>query len=291
MAAIYLDPLISLILMGVPFFIPGLAILFFEHLSDSSRLRYGCCALSFLYGCYYLQHPTPSPIINYMRGFMAVYHPVRTIELLLVCNPLSLRRLKKVGSIYTWGPFPPPYSFRRVLWIVDLMCNPRAIGWSHGPDRNLPPASQIYGKSGSHHMCKSASIPAPSRRSFFFIQVRRIVCAYLWFDFHINILDSEDDRVIEGIIDVITKSLFDSHLTLVTHRNIHNCLSLTARVISSQLFLDGMHALLSLIAVFLVPEALINTAAEPWNWPALFGSFKLSSPTVKGKNLVRTTGG
>ena len=285
MASEYLTIILSVLWMGVPFGIYGLGLLFYEHLAKSNRLRYGCCVLSVLYSCYSVQHPTAGPLFNYMTGFMSVYHPVRAIELLIVSNPLSMRRLRKVGPLYCWESFPPPNDVRRIFCIIDLLANPRAIGWSHGPVSHLPPASFIMGEGGAPTSWKRVSDWKPSRRSFISTQARRILIAYLWFDIYLAVFPHKNDQLATRMIKDVSESL-GSHVTLATCQELYNWLGRVARIISAQFFLDGSHAFFSLIIVGVISGISHDIAGETWTHPTLFGGLRLSSPNLKGEYIA-----
>ncbi|KAJ5906131.1 uncharacterized protein N7473_003047 [Penicillium subrubescens] len=276
---------ISVIWMGVPFGIYGLGLLLYEHLVKYDRLRYGCCGLSVLYSCYSVQHPSAGPLFNYMTGFMAIYHPVRAIELLIVSNPLSMRRLRKVGSLYCWESFPPPNDIRRIFCIIDLLANPRAIGWSHGPVSHLPPATLIISEGGARTSWKRVGDWKPSRRSFIMTQTRRILIAYLWFDMYLAVFAPKKGLLVTRMINNVSESL-GAQLTIATSHEIYKWLGRVVRIISAQVFLDGSHAFFSLVAVGIISGISNDIAGETWAHPTLFGGFRLSSPNLKGKYVA-----
>lgn len=280
--------IVSVIWMGVPFGIYGLGLLFYEHLVKYDRLRYGCCGLSVLYSCYSVQHPTTGPLFNYMTGFMAVYHPVRAIELLIVSNPLSMRRLRKVGPLYCWESFPPPNDTRRILCIIDLLANPRAIGWSQGPVSHLPPASLIISEGGASTSWKWASDWKPSCWTFIMTQVRRILVAYLWFDMYLAVFANENGLLVTRMINNVSESL-GAQPTLAMSYEIYKWMGRVVRIISAQFFLDGSHAFFSLVAVGIISGISNDIAGETWAHPTLFGGFRLSSPNLKGNFVAQET--
>lgn len=269
----------------MPFGIYGLGLLFYEHLAKSKRLQYGCCGLSILYSCYSVRHPAAGPLFNYMTGFMSVYHPVRAIELLIVSNPLSMRRLAKVGPLYCWEPFPPSHDMRRVYYIIDLLANPRAIGWSHGPISHLPPASLIKMEATASTPWKRADNWKPSLASFVVTQGRRIILAYLWFDLYYVAFVHEKGLFTRQIIGSFSNNL-GAQLTLATSEELFKWSGRVARIISAQFFLDGSHAFFSLVAVGIISSLSHDIAGETWTHPTLFGGFRLSSPNLKGKHAV-----
>jgi hypothetical protein len=279
MASEFLAIIISVIWMGVPFGIYGLGLLFYEQLAEHDGLRYGCCGLSVLYSCYSVQHPTAGPFFNYMTGFMAIYHPVRAIELLIVSDPLSMRRLRKIGPFYCWETFPPPNDIRRVFCIIDLLANPRAIGWSHGPVSHLPPASLIISEGGARTSWKPVRDWKPSRWSFIMTQTRRILIAYLWFDMYLAVFAHKNGLLATRMIRNVSESLG-------AQLEIYKWLGRVARIISAQFFLDGSHAFFSLVAVGIISGISHDIAGETWTHPTLFGGFRLSTPNLKGKCLA-----
>jgi hypothetical protein len=279
-------------MMGVPFSITGFGLLFFEHLAGSARMRYGFCGLNILYTWFSLRHPTASPFFNYMIGLMSIVHVVRSVEILIASDPLSMKRLRKVGlSCYCWEPLPPPYSFRRLLWIIDNVSNLRAIGWSHGSARYLPPACQIIEKNSVSRPLKPTATWGPSRQSFLWTQVRRLVVAYLWFDSYHTMFVHENGGHVERLIDITAKRMLGAYLAPATSQNIYNWLGRIARIISAQFFLDACHALTALMAVGIITDTWLGTAGEPWAYPPLFGGFRLSTPNLKGRDFMASRGG
>jgi hypothetical protein len=287
MTTVYITPLISLIWLGVPFCIIGIGLFFFEHLADSVRLRYALCWLSVLYSWYSIQHPITGPFFNYMTGLMSVYHPVRAVELLISSNPRSMRRLRKVGSFYCWEHLPPAYSFRRLLWIIDILFNPRAIGWAHGPTRHLPPASHIL-EPGAFRPWKSNNIHNLSRGTFLLTQVRRLVVSYIWLDFYITVFVHANGRDVQNMFGITAQMVIGVHPTPATSQIVYSWVWRIARIISAQYFLDAFHAFLGLVAVGIFTDAWLDTAGEAWTYPTLFGGFHLSKPSLKGKYSMKS---
>ncbi|KAJ5460795.1 uncharacterized protein N7458_002347 [Penicillium daleae] len=192
-----------------------------------------------------------------------------------------MQRLRKVGRLYCWESFPPPSDIRRIFCIIDLLANPRAIGWSHGPVSHLPPTSLIINESGAPTSWKRVSDDwKPSRRLFILTQARRILIAYLWFDLYLAIFAREDDLLATQMIKNVSESL-GAHLTQTVGQEIYKWLWRVARIISAQFFLDGSHAFFSLIAVGIISSTSIDIAGETWTYPTLFGGFRLSSPNLK----------
>jgi hypothetical protein len=279
-------------MMGVPFSATGFGLLFFEHLTGSARMRYGFCGLNILHAWFSLRHPTASPFFNYMIGLMSVVHVVRSVELLIASDPLSMKRLRKAGLYcYYWEPLPPPYSFRRLLWIIDNVSNLRGIGWSHGSARYLPPPSQIIEENSVSRPLKPTATWGPNRQSFLWTQVRRLVVAYLWFDFYHTMFVHENGRHMERLIDTTGKRMLGAYLAPATNQNIYNWLGRIARIISAQFFLDAAHAITALIAVGIITDTWLGTAGEPWAYPTLFGGFRLSTPNLKGRDFLASKGG
>lgn len=287
MATEYLAPLMRWIIMGVPFSVTGFGLLFFEQLAGSVRMRYGLCGLNILYAWFSLRHPTASPFFNYMIGLMSIVHIVRSVEILIASDPSTMKRLRKVGlSFYFWEPLPPPYSLRRLLWIIDIVSNLRAIGWRHGSEKYLPPSCQILEKNSFSRPSKPAATWGPSRQSFLWTQARRLVAAYMWFDFYHTMFVHENGRHTERLIDMTSKKMLGAYLAPATCQNIYKWLGRIARIISAQFFLDGFHALTALFAVGIITDTWLGTAGETWAYPTLFGGFRLSTPNLKGRDFM-----
>ena len=154
-----------------PFITIAVSFLCFEYIAKYPGLRYVSCALNILYTAFAVQHPpTSSPFFNYLSGVLPAVYALRSLEILVITNPLSMKRLRKMGmglSSYHWEPLPPPLCFRRLLWAIDLLANPRAIGWSHGSTRYLPITTiSTHGESRIGCALGATQVREPTRRRY-----------------------------------------------------------------------------------------------------------------------------
>ena len=84
------------------------------------------------YYCFFLT-PTDDPITNEsLHFFMMIYlfHASDYILLTDIQRELRLRGQQSVSNAGLWS---------RIKWALQLLCNPRGVGWAHEPRSALPP--------------------------------------------------------------------------------------------------------------------------------------------------------
>ncbi|KAI9369158.1 hypothetical protein BJX61DRAFT_520747 [Aspergillus egyptiacus] len=104
-----------------------------------------------------LYPPTSLVILNYANAFLSVSYALRLVELLVINHPGQLRRLVKLrcdgtstSPKYAWKPMPPALTFTRLLYVYDLLINPRGIGWAHGSRKYLPNLEKLNVKPAAY---------------------------------------------------------------------------------------------------------------------------------------------
>ncbi|THC93034.1 hypothetical protein EYZ11_007488 [Aspergillus tanneri] len=243
-----------------------LAIALFFRDNAPSRPYYviviGCCAtLAVLF-------PPPfSDFVKYANAFLSSAYVIRAVELLLVYNPSHLQRLGRVTDAtydtsssppqYVWNPFLFTLGYRRLRWIGDLLVNPRAIGWSHGPARYRPPEDQ----SSSH-------------AAFTTRQIYRLLVGYLILDTYQAVFGRNFPVVSDILATVVHRLLRISISPPVRQRLVQKYIFGPACGLTSYAFVDGIHAAFSLLGVSLPSVISPGLGAEPWMYPQLFGSVR-----------------
>lgn len=283
-----LPTMIALCLAALfPFATIAASFLCFEYTAKYPGLRYVSCGLNILYTAFAVQHPPTSiPFLNYISGVLPVIYTLRSLEILVITDPLSMKRLRKVGlSSYRWEPLPPPLCFRRLLWAIELLANPRAIGWSHGPTRYLPITVDTHGES---RVGCATKVREPNRRSFLWRQAYRLAISYVWFDFYLATFDNGYGPGAEMRFDGTAFGFLDVHLTPTIRQTLNSWVARVSWLISLRFFFDSCHAIVSLVAVGLFTETWLGTAGEPWAYPALFGGSLLSKPRIRGMEVLGT---
>jgi hypothetical protein len=280
MAAFYI-----LLELLFPMITVGFNLLFFENLAKYRRVRYATGVVNLLYVGFAVCHPPTSiPALKYLVGLVAAFHFVRSLEVLLVFDPLSVKRLRKVGSRYIWESLPPPYSIRRLAWVVDLLASPRAVGWSHSTARYFPPPDQIVDNKDLRPPLKPLNMRGPGRLWFLWKQVQRLGISLLWFDLYFAVFDHGNGITGKMIIDDIAIKTIQAPLS----EDVHAWIARVAWVLCLPFSFDACYTFLALVAVGILTENVIGTAGEPWAWPVLFGGFRLSKPSIQGMNLYPT---
>jgi hypothetical protein len=260
-------------------------LLFFELHQNSSRVRYAICAINFVWvGLTVCHPPTSIPALKYLVGMWAAFHLIRSFEILLVFDTPSMKRLRKVGSRYVWEHLPPPYSLRRLPWIVDILTSPRAVGWSHSTAGYSPPRHLIDDPKGLRRTLKPFNMRGPGRARFVREQLNRLAMSGLWFDFYFSIVKHGNGITGKMIVDDVSTKMIQAPLS----ENAHAWIARLAWVLCLPFFFDACYTFLALIAVGIITDNLIGAAGEPWAWPALFGGFRLSKPSIQGKQQGST---
>ncbi|KAL3471228.1 membrane bound O-acyl transferase family-domain-containing protein [Aspergillus californicus] len=264
-----------------------------------------------------LYPPTSLTILNYANVFLSVTYALRLVELLVTHNPSQMKRLERIHDdhsfpVYAWKSMPPALSFRRLVYVCDLLINPRGIGWAHGSKKYLPRLERLNTKSRAtvghdprkigydreHEVYSKLILKDPTRRLAFLVtESLKLIIAYMIYDAY-RTFGYRDDLVCTNLYALLNSSAlqhFESnylglrlHVSLETASKFaRGLLSPPACWAASYAFVDGIRASFALFAVgglYLVSPTL---ADDPWMYPPVFGSlqhfFSLKLKDIWGK--------
>ncbi|KAL2809843.1 hypothetical protein BJX63DRAFT_340400 [Aspergillus granulosus] len=242
---------------------------------------------------------TPLIILNYANAFLSVAYALRAHDLLLTGKPGRLKRLVKVNGSsppeYVWQSLPPAMTLGRLVAVVDLLINPRGIGWAHGSRKYLPQLERTNANSqnGSHSKTEKCQQnerfvlkeTTQTRLSFLAMEAIKLFIAYLIYDAY---------RVVFGRNYAALCSNFHSFL------NAPQLLQFELRYFGHQLrpspetsaelvrrfllppacwaacyaFIDGIRAVFALIDVGVFYLVAPTRASDPWMYPPVFGPWQ-----------------
>jgi hypothetical protein len=254
-------------------------------------------------------------IVTYGNAFLSVAFALRAIELLIVNQPGHLKRLVKVhdstsSSIYVWEPMPPALSLTRLLWICDLLLNPRGIGWAHGSKKYLPELEKLSATSttpnrngpqpkqrgdpinkGERFILRHAS---QDRVSFLTKEAIKLFVAYFAFDVYRTWFGRNYTQLCANFQALVNSDRlqhfelnhlgFQYHISPETSEEfIRRFLLPPACWVACYGFVDGIRAAIALLAVGGLYVVSPRLAADPWMYPSIFGSWRyILWPRLKG---------
>ncbi|KAL4992946.1 hypothetical protein BDV10DRAFT_190430 [Aspergillus recurvatus] len=209
--------------------------------------------------------PSPylNPLARYLTGFFCSWFIIWSANLLLIKDPITLQRIQKgPGSRgHIWQPLPPSHSLARARWAIDLALNFRAVGWNFAnrqwqhppitPTLQVGTHSRDIKASGSNHVGISQSLFL--RRS-----CRRLFASSMW-------LAGYPCLVRDTTLPIPAEV---RHFLRPVHEQKQGSLTgLLLLATTLYMFIDGIHALVSLVAVGLLRD-------EKWRYPPFFGPVK-----------------
>jgi hypothetical protein len=262
-----------------PFVPPILAtsLLFYETVSSSWMLRLILFFSTVMSSLYAISHPpTSSPFFDYLSGFISIIYIMRAAEFLFVLDLRTLRRMRKQSSptpLYSWEPMPEPFTFQRLVWVADLVTSPRAVGWEHGSQKYLPPARYRLEKRESRGRAGIRGPGVPTHWNangnstrFLLSQLGVLAMSWFWIDTYHYFFGKDGNHSLD-----IPLNWTSSPARSIVIWGMARLLP----VASIWGFLNGSHALVTLVAVGLFPGKSLGAACEPWMYPPLFGSFPI----------------
>ncbi|KAL4814416.1 hypothetical protein BDW67DRAFT_87193 [Aspergillus spinulosporus] len=245
-------------------------------------------------------------IVTYANAFLSVAFALRAVELLVVNQPRQLKRLVKVhdstsSSIYIWESMPPALSLPRLLWTCDLLLNPRGIGWAHGSKKYLPKLEKLSAKpttpnrNGPHSKHRDDPVnnserfilrhASQNRVLFLAKEAIKLFIAYFAFDVYRTWFGRNYAQLCANFQALVNSSRlqhFESNYLgfqlcispETSEEFVRRFLLPPACWVACYGFIDGIRAVVALLAVgglYLVSPTL---AAEPWMYPSIFGSWR-----------------
>jgi hypothetical protein len=255
--------------------------------------------------------PNTLTILTYANAFLSVAFALRAVELLIINQPSQLKRLEKVSNepslspVYVWTPMPPALTLARLLNVCDLLINPRGIGWTHGSKKYLPQLKRLDAKqkkgNGSHSKRKesledekfSLRDPTQNRLQFLASEALKLVIAYIVYDAYRTVFGRNYAQLCINFHTFLSSPNLQhllQYVGLQLHPSPETSTGLVRRFLlppacwaACYAFVDGIHAAVALFAVgglYLVSPTL---AADPWMYPAIFGSWRyIFWPRLKG---------
>ncbi|KAL4901039.1 hypothetical protein BDW74DRAFT_87616 [Aspergillus multicolor] len=254
-----------------------------------------------------LHPPNSFTIITYANAFLSVAYTLRAVELLIINQPRQLERLIKIrdGSttspVYVWEPMPPALSYRRLFWICDLLINPRNIGWAHGSGKYLPQLEKLSkippAQNGTASLAKQGLHPArgtnkytlknPHQRrlKFLAIEALKLVIAYFLFDAYRTFFGRRYPQLCTSFHSLVNSAALQHFESQYLGFKLQTSLETSERFVRRFLlppacwaacygFVDGIRAAVALFAVGGLYVVSPSLAADPWMYPAIFGSWR-----------------
>lgn len=272
--------------------------LFFRDtpLANSSYVR---CSLALAILCsatYAVVSPPPffSAFFKYTNAFLSGAYVIRAVELLLVYDFPHLKRLGRVTASssagppkYVWKSLPTALGAGRLLWICDLLVNPRAIGWSYGPVRYLPPLRDHRQSKTAFDDVNATAVDQDAEDSpatFSQRQFRRILFGYVILDAYQSTFGRNYFALCETLAAAATAAWGTPVSTEASEIFVRSYVFGPVCWLTSYAFVDGVHALFGLVGVGVLGGISPNLSAEPWMYPPLFGpvqsllTFRLRGP-------------
>ncbi|KAL4783894.1 hypothetical protein BJX76DRAFT_328787 [Aspergillus varians] len=250
-----------------------------------------------------LYPPSSSVFLTYANAFLSVAFVLRAVELLVINHPSQLKRLQKVhegatsSSVYIWQRMPPALGLARLLYVCDLLLNPRGIGWAHGSSKYLPPLDVLRPNStvenGNGHHSKQKEYlentkfilkdPTERRLRFLAKEARKLIIAYIVFRAYKTFFEHNYLQLCIDFHSLLNSVKLHHFALQYLGLQIRTSPETSARLVRRLLlppacwaacyaFVDGMRAAVALFAVgglYLVSPTL---AGDPWMYPAIFGS-------------------
>ncbi|PLB36741.1 uncharacterized protein BDW47DRAFT_108026 [Aspergillus candidus] len=219
-----------------------------------------------------LYPPEAQAWVQYANGFLSVGYLVRAVELLLVRDVEQLRALDRTSrsSAYSWQPMPAALGWTRLRWMLDLVMNPRAIGWSHGSARY-------------HHPERLRNRRLP----FFCSRLLTLVTAYLVFDAHQTCFSRNYPRVCSTIATILDTTWGVENAPEISENIAITYLFPVSCWLAVFSFMEAVRTLYSMVTVAILGTFSDLPSGEPWMYPGWFGSvtslFRLNLKGIWGK--------
>lgn len=188
--------------------------------------------------------------------------------------------------------------------------NPRGIGWTHGSKKYLPRLERLRVKStqngngyhpkGREYPEERAFIltqPDQDRLTFLANEAVKLIIAYFVFDAYRTFFGREYFQLCARFHSLLCSEKLQLGLECLGLR-FHTSPEISAGIVrrfflppacwaACYAFVDGIRAVIALLAVgglYLISPAL---AADPWMYPPTFGSWRyILWPRLKGKNSL-----
>lgn len=252
-----------------------------------------------------LYPPSSLTIVVYANAFFSIAFALRAVELLVVNQPSRLKRLQRIHvdhtspPVYFWRPMPPVLSFARLVYVCDLLLNPRGIGWAHGSRKYLPPLEKLNVKSATEngngsflkereHLENTKFIlkdPTENRVSFLAKEALKLIIAYVVYDTYRTFFGRNYTQFCSGFHSLLNSSKLHPAVIQYLGLEIRTSPETSAAFVRRYLlppacwaacwaFVDGIHATVALFSVGGLYIMSPSLAADPWMYPDVFGSLR-----------------
>ncbi|KAJ0416212.1 hypothetical protein BJY00DRAFT_292041 [Aspergillus carlsbadensis] len=246
-----------------------------------------------------LYPPTSLIILNYANAFLSVAYALRAVELLLIGSQRRLNRLVKVNDSapteYVWKPLPLGLTFGRLIFVFDLLINPRGIGWAHSSKRYLPELKRtnVASQNGFHQETEkhqederfTLKEVTQSRLSFLTKEILKLLIAYLVYDAYRVVFGRDYAALCSNFHSFLNEPQLLQFQLQYFGRQLRPSPETSANLVRRFLlppacwaacyaFIDGIHAAVALIDVGVLYLIAPTRASEPWMYPPVFGSWR-----------------
>lgn len=260
-----------------------------------------------------LYPPSSLTIVVYANAFFSIAFALRAVELLIVNQPCQLKRLQRIhaGSasppVYIWRPMPPVLSFARLVYVCDLLLNPRGIGWAHGSRKYLPRLEKLNirpateNENGEHLENPKFILkdPTENRVRFLARETLKLIIAYVVYDTYRTFFGRNYTQFCAGFHFLLNSSKLHHAVIQYLGLEIRTSPETSAKFVHRFLlppacwaacwaFIDGIRATVALFSVgglYIVSPSL---AADTWMYPDVFGSLRdLFRFRLKGNHTLQ----
>ncbi|KAL4786597.1 hypothetical protein BJX76DRAFT_354961 [Aspergillus varians] len=243
------------------------AVFFFEQCCSSVSRRFIAWAAVTAISLRGIFAPSPynNPLANYLVGFFSFWYIIWSTNLLLVKDLTTLGRIKKQpfssSTAYVLQPLPSSHSCDRLFWAMDLSLNFRAIGWNFSSRQSDHPQVGQTHLQAEIHASKSqatGSSPELGKAHFLWRQAWRLLVSSTWFTGY--------PCLVRGA-GIPIPAVIQHHRNYAGGHDTGSLLDLLSVATTLYMFMDGIHAIISLLAVGLLGE-------DQWRYPPFFGPVK-----------------
>ncbi len=252
-----------------------------------------------------LYPPSSLTVVVYANAFFSIAFALRAVELFVINQPCQLKRLQRIHAdstsapMYIWRPMPPVLSYARLVYVWDLLLNPRGIGWAHGSRKYLPRLEKLSVKSATEnengyflkereHKENTKFIlkdPTGNRVRFLAKETLKLIIAYIVYDTYRTFFGRNYAQFYSAFHSLLNSSKLHQagiqYLGLEIRTSPETSAEFVRRFLlppacwaACWAFVDGIRATIALFSVgglYIVSPSL---AADPWMYPDVFGSLR-----------------
>ena len=209
--------------------------------------------------------PYSVPILDFITGLGSAWYVIWSADLLFVLDPRTFRRIQISGitkrtkhhhESYHWEPLPGRLTLQRAFWVLDLVTNPRELGWEHGLHlQSIPHAIQGSGEKKNY---LSSSSPANTSLQCLVSHTMKVVSSH----FMMAMYEKPPLDIRAWLFKYLPERL---------QQDAWQFISLLAWIMEIYFILTIMHSIIALVAVGIFGHRWLGTAGQPWMYPPIFG--------------------